>query len=26
VRQAYEALVALPAADHPFHKKEQNHA
>lgn len=26
VRQAYEALVALPSADHPFHKKEQNHA
>ena len=26
VRQAYEALVALPSADHPFHKKQQNHA
>lgn len=26
VRPSYEALVALPAADHPFHKKEQNHA
>jgi DNA-binding transcriptional regulator YbjK len=26
VRQAYEALVALPSADHPFHKKERNDA
>ncbi len=26
VRQAYEALVALPSADHPFHKNEQNRA
>ena len=26
VRQAYEALVALPSGDHPFHKKQQNHA
>ncbi|MBT2547436.1 TetR/AcrR family transcriptional regulator [Arthrobacter sp. ISL-65] len=25
VRQAYEALVALPASGHPFHNKEQNH-
>jgi DNA-binding transcriptional regulator YbjK len=25
VRPPYEALVALPAADHPFHKKEQDH-
>jgi DNA-binding transcriptional regulator YbjK len=24
VRQAYEALIALPSADHPFQKKEQN--
>ena len=26
VRQAYEALVALPAPGHPFHTKEHNHA
>jgi DNA-binding transcriptional regulator YbjK len=26
VRQAYEALVALPSADHPVHEKEQKHA
>jgi DNA-binding transcriptional regulator YbjK len=26
VRQAYEALIALPSADHPFHKKDQNDA
>ncbi len=25
VRQAFEALVALPAPGHPFHEKEQNH-
>lgn len=26
VRQSYEALVALPAADHPFHPKEHERA
>jgi TetR/AcrR family transcriptional regulator, regulator of biofilm formation and stress response len=26
VRQAFEALVNLPAPGHPFHEKEQNHA
>lgn len=26
VRQAFEALVALPAPGHPFHTKEQKHA
>jgi TetR/AcrR family transcriptional regulator, regulator of biofilm formation and stress response len=26
VRQSFEALVTLPAAGHPFHEQEQNHA
>jgi DNA-binding transcriptional regulator YbjK len=26
VRQAFEALVTLPAPGHPFHEQEQNHA
>jgi hypothetical protein len=26
VRQSFEALVSIPAAGHPFHEREQNHA